>query len=171
MSKARTGTADVASPPELDEGAAQLLALVRRRGPLTRTEMTTTTGWARVTVTSRLEKLLATGLLVADDAVPSGRGRPATRYRLDASCAMLLVADVGALGMRLARVDLEGRIEEASSVGVDIAVGPGRAARPGAQVLRRADRVLCRAAALGGRHQPARARRPRGRPGDLAARS
>ena len=54
----------------------------------------------------------------------SGRGRPATRYRLDASAAMLLVADVGALGMRLARVDLEGRLEEASSVGVDIAVGP-----------------------------------------------
>ena len=115
-------TAD--SPPELDEGTTQLLALVRRRGPLTRTEMTTLTGWARVTVTSRLEKLLSTGLLVADDAVVSGRGRPATRYRLDATCAMLLVADVGALGMRLARVDLEGRIEEANSTPVDIAVGP-----------------------------------------------
>jgi predicted NBD/HSP70 family sugar kinase len=37
---------------------------------------------------------------------------------------MLLVADVGALGMRLARVDLEGRIEEANNTAVDIAVGP-----------------------------------------------
>lgn len=118
----RPSTAE--SPPQLDDGAAQLLALVRRGGPLTRTEMTSTTGWARVTVTSRLETLLAAGLLVTHDAVPSGRGRPATRYRLDATCAMLLVADVGALGMRLARVDLEGRIEEANSVGVDIAVGP-----------------------------------------------
>lgn len=115
-------TAD--SPPELEEGAVQLLSLVRRRGPLTRTEMLTLTGWARVTVTSRLEKLLSSGLLVADEAVTSGRGRPATRYRLDASCAMLLVADVGALGMRLARVDLEGRIEEASSIPADVAIGP-----------------------------------------------
>jgi predicted NBD/HSP70 family sugar kinase len=122
MSKARRSSTD--APPELDDGATQLLALVRRRGALTRSEMTEATGWARVTVTSRLEKLLATGLLVPAEAVSNGRGRPATRYRLDASRAMLLVADVGALGMRLARVDLEGHLEEANSVAVDIAVGP-----------------------------------------------
>ena len=104
MSKATKpvpGSTD-SSLPELDDGTRQLLALVRRRGTLTRAEMTEATGWARVTVTSRLEKLLATGLLVAADAVANGRGRPATRYRLDATCAMLLVADVGAQGLRRA---------------------------------------------------------------------
>lgn len=113
-----------ATPPDLDPGSAELLALVRHRGALTRAEMTEATGWARVTVTSRLERLLADGLLVGDEAVAQGRGRPATRYRLDSSRAMQLVADVGALGMRLARVDLEGNIEDTRSIPVEIARGP-----------------------------------------------
>jgi predicted NBD/HSP70 family sugar kinase len=86
--------------------------------------MTARTGWARVTVTGRLERLLEAGLLVADDAVPGARGRPAARYRVDTSQAVLLVADVGAQGMRLARVDLGGRVEDARSIAVDIAAGP-----------------------------------------------
>lgn len=117
-------TTRTATPLDLDAGAAELLALVRRRGALTRAEMNEATGWARVTVTNRLEKLLASGLLLGDEAVIQGRGRPATRYRLDSSRGLLLVADVGALGMRLARVDLEGRIEETRSIHVEIARGP-----------------------------------------------
>jgi predicted NBD/HSP70 family sugar kinase len=110
--------------PDLDAGAAALLAVLRRNGPLTRADMTTATGWARVTVTTRLERLLDVGLLVADEAVSGARGRPAARYRIDSRRAVHLVADVGAQGMRLARVDLEGRVEETTGVKADISRGP-----------------------------------------------
>jgi predicted NBD/HSP70 family sugar kinase len=110
--------------PTLDADVASLLAVVRRLGPLTRAEMTASTGWARVTVTSRLERLLEVGLLTVDDTVAGARGRPAARYRVDARRAVLLVADVGAQGMRLARVDLEGHVEATVESRADIGSGP-----------------------------------------------
>jgi predicted NBD/HSP70 family sugar kinase len=113
-----------AALPQLDAEVAALLAVLRRGGPLTRAEMTAATGWARVTVTSRLERLLEVGLLTVDESVAGARGRPAARYRVDARRAVHLVADVGAQGMRLARVDLEGRVEEAASFRADIGSGP-----------------------------------------------
>jgi len=119
-------TIETRTSAELDPGSAALLALLRRRGPLTRAEMTAGTGWARVTVTSRLERLLDSGLLVADEPVNGHRGRPAVRYRLHAARAVLLVADVGASGMRLARVDLDGRVEATAGVRAEIGDGPER---------------------------------------------
>ncbi len=116
--------ASAGSPPALDAGSAALLDLLRRRGPLTRTEMTAATGWARVTVTSRLERLLDSGLLAGDGSANGNRGRPAVRYRLDATRAVLLVADIGASGMRLARVDLEGRVEATTGLRAAIEEGP-----------------------------------------------
>lgn len=113
------------APAPLDDGSAELLGLLRRTGALTRAEITAATGWARVTVTNRVERLMAGGYLVADEVASSGaRGRPAGRYRVHAARATLLVADVGASGMRLARVDLEGTVEATSSHVVDIATGP-----------------------------------------------
>jgi predicted NBD/HSP70 family sugar kinase len=115
---------DPESSASLDAGSAALLGLLRRDGPLTRAEMTAATGWARVTVTSRLERLLDSGLLVADEPVNGQRGRPAVRYRLNAARAVLLVADIGASGMRLARVDLDGRVEATEAVRAEIGDGP-----------------------------------------------
>ena len=104
--------APAASPSGLDGGAMHLLNLVRRHGALTRAQMNEQTGWARMTVTGRLDQLLASGLLVPDDPEPNGRGRPVTRFRIAAERAALIVADVGALGARLTRCDLVGTVEE-----------------------------------------------------------
>lgn len=118
-------TVPEAQPPlGLDAGTADLLTLIRTHGALTRTQMNELTGWARVTVTARLEQLLQGGLVVGDARVAGARGRPATRYQLDVSRAMLLVADIGASGMRLARVDLGGGIEATRSRKVAIGEGP-----------------------------------------------
>jgi predicted NBD/HSP70 family sugar kinase len=86
--------------------------------------MAAETGWARVTVTSRLERLLQYGFLIVDDGVSGGRGRPAVRYGVDPTRGALLVADVGASGMRLALVELDGRVEVVAEHRVDIAHGP-----------------------------------------------
>jgi len=112
------------TPADLDAGASQLLGLVRRHGALTRAEMNAITGWARVTVTSRLEQLLSTGLLAPDEPTSGARGRPACRYRVDPARAEFLVADVGALGMRLARCDLQSVVEETLDQSCLISDGP-----------------------------------------------
>jgi predicted NBD/HSP70 family sugar kinase len=86
--------------------------------------MAAATGWARVTVTGRLERLLQDGFVLVDEGVSGGRGRPAVRYGVDPARGALLVADIGASGMRLALVDLDGRVEKASEHLVEIAHGP-----------------------------------------------
>jgi predicted NBD/HSP70 family sugar kinase len=121
-----TTASDLPSPADLDAGATSLLALIRRHGPLTRTHMNELTGWARVTVTSRLEQLLDGDFVVVDGVVAGARGRPAARYRIDATRAIVLVADIGASGMKLARVDLDGEIEETADRRVEIGEGPDR---------------------------------------------
>lgn len=112
------------SPADLDAGSAQLLALIRTHGLLTRGQMNALTGWARMTVTSRLEQLLATGLLDAEERAAGARGRPASRYRIAPQRAALLVADVGALGMRLARCNLGSVIEASQERPCVISDGP-----------------------------------------------
>jgi predicted NBD/HSP70 family sugar kinase len=114
----RTALASLADP-----GLTATLALFQNGAELTRAEVATRTGWARVTVTARMERLLEDGLLEPYDERNGGRGRPAARYRLAVGSGVLLVADVGATGMRLARCDLAGKILATDSR--DSAIGDG----------------------------------------------
>ncbi len=114
----RTALASLADP-----GLTATLALFQNGAELTRADVATRTGWARVTVTARMERLLEDGLLEPYDERNGGRGRPAARYRLAVGSGVLLVADVGATGMRLARCDLAGKILATDAR--DSAIGDG----------------------------------------------
>ncbi len=107
-----------------EPGLAAALALFRRGAALSRADVAAQTGWARVTVTARLERLLEAGLLVTREERINGRGRPATIHRLNASAGALLVADVGASGMRVARCDLDGVVEQTVELDSEIGDGP-----------------------------------------------
>jgi predicted NBD/HSP70 family sugar kinase len=108
----------------LDGGSAELLAVVRAAGPLTRAEISERTGWARMTVNARLDRLLDAGLLEDDGQTAAGRGRPAARFRFNPQAGLLLLADIGASGMRLALCDLDGVVRRRVDVEIDIAAGP-----------------------------------------------
>jgi predicted NBD/HSP70 family sugar kinase len=110
----------------VDPGLTRTLALFQDGAQLTRADIATLTGWARVTVTTRVERLLEDGLLEPVEERVNGRGRPATFYRLAATAGVLLVADVGATGMRVARCDLAGKIEATASRASAIGDGPDR---------------------------------------------
>ena len=107
-----------------EPGVAAALALFAGGASLSRADVATETGWARVTVTARLERLLDDGLLRAFDAQVNGRGRPATHYRLAADAGSLLVADIGASGLRVARCDLAGTPGPSQHLASEIADGP-----------------------------------------------
>ena len=109
-----------------DPGLTAMLALFQTGAELTRSDIATCTGWARVTVTARMERLLEDGLLEPFAERVNGRGRPATRYRLAAGAGVLLVADVGATGMRVALCDLAGNIQATDWRACTIADGPDR---------------------------------------------
>ncbi|MEZ5184924.1 MAG: ROK family protein [Candidatus Nanopelagicales bacterium] len=108
----------------VDSGTVELVRLVREHGPLSRADIGEHTGWARVTVNQRLDRTLDAGLLHTPGTVTSARGRPAAQFAVNAQRAHLLVADIGASGMRLARTDLAGRVQRRVDQQIDIADGP-----------------------------------------------
>jgi len=114
--------------PQLDAGALALLQVFRsaaaQESALTRADVGERTGWARVTVNSRLDALVDAGLLTEAGLVVGSRGRPATRFRFDPSSGQFLVADIGASGMRLAVCDLAGTVLAREDASSDVASGP-----------------------------------------------
>lgn len=105
-------------------GLIELLQLFRHSPGLTRAEVAERTGWARMTVNNRLDELVDRGLLHADGATPSRRGRPASRFRFAPDRGLLLVADIGASGMRLAVCDLGGAVLHRVDLEIDVRDGP-----------------------------------------------
>lgn len=91
---------------------------------LTRTELARMSGLARSTVNQRIELLQTAGLLVAAaDGTRTG-GRPADRFLVNEDYGVVLVADMGASGLRVALCDMTAHIREERSVASDITDGP-----------------------------------------------
>src|SRR5690348_10125511 len=91
-------------------GLGDVLSLFRGVGPLTRAEVMSRTGLSRSTVNQRIDALLQGGLIVPAGEQAPTRGRPAEQFGFNRSRGVLLVADVGATGMRVALCDLSGEI-------------------------------------------------------------
>lgn len=110
--------------PDLEHGTAALLGLARTVPDFTRADVIEVTGWGRMTVQARVEELLEHRLVT--EAAPSTghRGRPAIRYRFNSDRAVLLVADIGASGSRVAVCDLVGTVIDKIETPTSIGDGP-----------------------------------------------
>ena len=108
----------------IDAGSAELLGMFIEHPTLTRAEIGEITGWARVTVNSRVEQLLTHQLIAEQDSTVGARGRPATRFAFQPDRGSLLVADIGASAMRLACCDLAGRVLDRADFEIAIGAGP-----------------------------------------------
>ncbi|HET7398961.1 MAG TPA: ROK family transcriptional regulator [Intrasporangium sp.] len=102
----------------------QVLALIRAQGDVTRAELVGRTGLSRATIGARLESLQRAGLVAAAETATTSRGRPPSRFRFRHEGGVLLIADAGATGVRLAVTDLAGTVLRQSRHSIDIASGP-----------------------------------------------
>lgn len=105
-------------------GLSDVLELFRTRGPLTRAMVGELTGLARSTVNQRLDVLVRLGLLVPGGARRSTGGRPPSTFEFNANAAVILVAAIGASGMRAAVCDLSGHVLDDRPGGTEVAAGP-----------------------------------------------
>src|SRR5919107_1762265 len=105
-------------------GLGDVLSLIRGCGPLTKADVMARTGLSRSTVNQRIDALLQGGLIVPSGEQAPTRGRPAERFCFNRGRGVLLVADVGATGMRVALCDLAGEILSERDVVVDVGEGP-----------------------------------------------
>ncbi|WP_436531740.1 ROK family transcriptional regulator [Actinoplanes sp. HUAS TT8] len=105
-------------------GLGEVLQLFRGRPSLTRADVMQLTGLSRSTVNQRLDALLSAALVVpSGEGAPTG-GRPASRFTFHHDRGVLLVADIGATGMRVALCDLRGEVRAESARTIDVADGP-----------------------------------------------
>lgn len=111
-------------PALVAEDAAELLAILRDGVPRTRARLAELTGFARSTIASRLDGLIASGLVVpAGDDVSTG-GRPPARVRFNAEARVVLAIDLGATHGVVALTDLAGAITSSESKRLLISDGP-----------------------------------------------
>jgi predicted NBD/HSP70 family sugar kinase len=119
----------VSLPPSPVAGSSsavgEILAMFRAEPSLTRAEVMHRTGLSRTTVNQRLDALLSARLIVpAGEGTPT-RGRPAGRFAFNEDRGVLLVADLGATGLRAALCDLTGGIHAERQVRIDVtSAGP-----------------------------------------------
>lgn len=114
---------DVPRPP-VTVPAADVLALFRRGPELTRADVKALTGLSRSTVNQRMDALIEAGLLVPVGSAESTGGRPPSRFGFHGAARRLLVAHIGASGLRAAICDLRGVVNAQRSRQIDIGTGP-----------------------------------------------
>jgi predicted NBD/HSP70 family sugar kinase len=101
-----------------------VLALIRHRRAVTRTEIGHLTGLSRSAVASRVAALTALGLVSEQEQAPSTGGRPATLLSFEAMAGVVLSVAVGISRTRLAVCDLAGEVLSIGDIDQEVALGP-----------------------------------------------
>lgn len=105
-------------------GAGDILQLLLDGHARTKADLVHLTGLARSTVSSRVDALVASGLVMpAGEGVSTG-GRPPSRVAFNPRAGVVLAADLGASHATIALSDLGGRILTLSTQDLDISAGP-----------------------------------------------
>ncbi|UJP10512.1 ROK family protein [Microbacterium sp. KUDC0406] len=105
-------------------GAGDIFQLLLDGHARTKADLVHLTGLARSTVSSRVDALLASGLIVPAGEAASTGGRPPARVAFNARAGLVLAADLGASHATVAVSDLAGRILDSTTRPMDISAGP-----------------------------------------------
>jgi glucokinase len=105
-------------------GGPALLSVLRDGVARTRSELAASTGLARSTVSVRLARLVADGLVVELDRSASTRGRPSALYALGIERRLIGSIVLGVTHADVALTDLSGDVLSRRPSSLDIADGP-----------------------------------------------
>lgn len=115
---------DVVRLPQRHAGAGELFQLLRDGVPRTRADLAASTGQARSTITTRVDQLLAAGLIAPAGEASSTGGRPPTTFAFRPDARLVLAVDLGATHARLAVTDLASTVLAEAEAPLAIAAGP-----------------------------------------------
>lgn len=124
MASVRTAPAEGLRSSALVDGCGHVLQLVRTGRASTVSELASAMGVSRSTVVQRVDFLAEDGLIETQVSTNGSRGRPAATTRFVAAAAVVLAAQIGITGCRLAASDLSGDILAERYVTVDFVSGP-----------------------------------------------
>ena len=104
--------------------SGDLFQLLRDGGGRTRSELAELTGLARSTIATRVDELIASGLVTSAGEARSSGGRPPTRFAFDPHSRVVLAADLGATHATVAVTDLGAESIGEVTEPIEIADGP-----------------------------------------------
>lgn len=105
-------------------GAGEIFQILRDRRARTKAELALLTGLARSTVSSRVDALVACGLVRPAGEAASTGGRPPARVAFNPLAGIVLALDLGATHATVALADLAGSILASQTRKLRIADGP-----------------------------------------------
>ncbi|MBE2222275.1 MAG: ROK family transcriptional regulator [Anaerolineae bacterium] len=108
----------------VDKVEANILASIRKSGPLSRAELGDLLGYSRANVTAVLNHLLALNILEERELGESQGGRRPRMYGINGSLGYVVGVDMGATSLDLALADLNGNILERVSEPCDVREEP-----------------------------------------------
>jgi glucokinase-like ROK family protein len=111
-------------PAEQIESLVSVLDAVRNGAATTRPEVAHLTGLGRNVVTQRVSQLVSAGLLAEGMLGRSTGGRAPRELRFRAEAGAILVAELGATSIEVARSDLAGTLTQLHSEPADVTDGP-----------------------------------------------
>ncbi|WP_229741818.1 ROK family protein [Kocuria dechangensis] len=134
-------------------GTSELFQLLRDGQPRTRAELAASTGFARATISSRIDELLKIGMVLPVAEAASTGGRPSARVAFNPAARVVAAADFGATHATIGITDLSGRILAKEYESLEIANGPeavlDRLMEVVAALLRRLERDASELIAVG----------------------
>src|SRR3954470_2966656 len=127
----------------MSSGPGDVLDLIRHGRATTRGDVLEATGLSRMTISQRLDALLAAGMIVEGNTGEATGGRRRRSLAFNTSQSHVLVAAIDTTHTRIAVTDLGGAVLVEDSIDVPVSAGPS-------EVLDRI--VLAMGAVLGKRH-------------------
>ncbi|MGJ9372371.1 ROK family protein [Nesterenkonia sp. CF4.4] len=108
----------------LPNSAGALFQLLRDGTPRTRSDLTAMTGFARSTISARVEELLDSSLIRPAGENSSTGGRPPSTFSFNPDARAVLAVDLGGTHARIAVTDLAARVLAEKEQELDITRGP-----------------------------------------------
>ncbi len=111
-------------PKSPTTGSGVVLELIRRGEAKTRSDLIEHLGWSRVTLSRRLDELLAHGLIVRAGQLSLSGGRPPEEFAVHKDAGLILAMDIGGSHTRLGITDLMSNVLREDEADIGLYDGP-----------------------------------------------
>jgi len=113
-------TPQLSAPLVVDSSEAEILRALRRQGRISRTEVSSITGWSKAKVSQEIRSLVDKGYLVEVGKGASQGGRRPRLLRINPQLGYIVGIDIGATSLETALADVTGQIMQRCSEAADV---------------------------------------------------
>ena len=120
----------LSAPLVVDSSEAEIVRALRKQGKISRTEVSSITGWSKAKASQEVRSLLNKGYLVEVGEGASQGGRKPYLLQINNQLGYIAGIDMGATSLDVALADVSGKIIQRRSEAADTQCRRSRAAAP-----------------------------------------